>query len=87
MVAGGMSARGVGKLIFMFGKVNAFAYSQSLNFYMEDIDKLVDDLYFQQDGTKSHTCAQSREKIESYFPKKLKFWPANSPGNITKFNF
>jgi hypothetical protein len=86
-VAGGMSARGVGKLIFMVGKVNAFAYSKSLDFYREDIDKLGDDLYFQQEGAKSRTCAQSMEKIEAYFPKKLKFWPANSPGNITKFNF
>ena len=77
----------VGKLILMVGKVNTFAYSQTLDFYREDIDKLGDDLYFQQDGARSHTCAQPREKIEAYFPKKLKFWPANSPGNITKFNF
>jgi len=73
MVAGGMSSGGVGKLIFMVGKVNAFAYSQTLDFYREDIDKLRDDLYFQQDVARGHTCGQSREKIGAYFPKKLKF--------------
>jgi hypothetical protein len=77
MVAGGMSARKVGKLIFCVGKVNVFAYYQSLDYFREDIATLGEDLYFQQDGAKSHTCTVSMEKIGSYFPKKLKFCPAN----------
>ena len=77
MVAGGISHYGLGKLIFCIGTVDSFSYKQALNFYLDDIKRLNDSLYFQQDNAPSHSSKESKEALQSI--KRLKFWPPNSP--------
>jgi transposase len=79
MVAAGLSAKGVGPMIFIAGKVNNFAYRQILDFYRDDMANIGGSLYFQQDGAKAHTSTASMAKINSEFPTRLDFWPPNSP--------
>ena len=40
MVAGGISSKGVGKLIFITGTTTAYSYLQTIKMYKEDIDSL-----------------------------------------------
>ena len=79
MVAGGISSKGVGKLIFVTGTMGTFSYLQALEMYKEDIDRLGGNLYFQQDGAACHTSQKALKYIDDNFPKKLESWPANSP--------
>ena len=55
MIAGGLSSRGVGKLIFCVGTMNSFSYAQALKMYNEDIQRLGGNLIFQQDNASAHT--------------------------------
>lgn len=79
MVAGGMSANGVGKLIFCIGTLDSYAYSQCLVHYKNDIDYLSSEerLYFQQDNASSHSSLESSKNLQ--YLKRLEFYPANSP--------
>ena len=79
MVAGGMSANGLGKLIFCIGTMNTKCYGKALEYYKEDIQRLNADLNFQQDGASCHTSKKSEAKIGEIMSNKLPFWPANSP--------
>ena len=47
MVIGGISHYGLGSFIFYIGIVDSFSYKQALNFYLDDIKRLNDSLYFQ----------------------------------------
>ena len=77
MVSGGVSAKGVGKLIFVVGTMNTFAYSKALDFYKEDISRLDETLLFQQDNAPPHVSSSSIEKVNTMNP--LPYWPPNSP--------
>ena len=84
MVAGGLSAFGVGKLIFCIGNMNSDAYKQTLDYYKADVEhlskKAKKDLLFQQDGASCHTSNKSETYIYDLFKKNyLQNWPANSP--------
>ena len=79
MVSGGVSYKGVGKLIFITGTQTSFSYLQTLEFFKEDIDRLDKNLYFQQDNATCHVGKKSKEYINSNFQNKLDFWPPNSP--------
>lgn len=79
MVAGGLSYNGVGKLIFITGTMRSFSYLQALKLYRDDIQRLGVNLYFQQDNAPCHTSKSCQNYIETNFPKRLSFWPANSP--------
>ena len=57
--------------------MGTFSYLQALKMYKEDIERLCGNLYFQQDGATWHTSAM--DYIDANFPKRLDFWPANSP--------
>ena len=41
MVAAGLSAQGVGKLVFCVGTMNTFCYKQTLDCFKEDVSKLL----------------------------------------------
>ena len=80
MVAGGVSYYGVGKLNFIVGVMDSYAYAQTLDNYQKDIDyyrELGVDLIFQQDNCPSHTSADIKQKLSKM--RKLDFWPPNSP--------
>ena len=80
MAAGGVSKNGVGKLIFCIGNVDSYAYSQAINYYLEDIEELSknkEKLFFQQDNAPSHTSKEIKIILKNI--KCLKFWPPNSP--------
>ena len=79
MVAGGLSNQGVGKLIFVTGTMNSFSYNQTLEFYKEDLSRLGENLYFQQDNAPCHVGKKSIEYIKNNYNQNLDFWPANSP--------
>ena len=58
MATGGVSKKGVGKLIFCIGNVDSCAYKQALKYYREDIKTLSEGeeaLFFQQDNAQSYT--------------------------------
>ena len=80
MVAGGVSYYGVGKLNFIIGAMDSVAYTQTLEFYKEDIERFKEmgiNLIFQQDNSPCH-CSANITKILNKI-KKLDFWPPNSP--------
>lgn len=77
MVAGGLSSKGVGKLIFVHGTMNSFSYLQALKMYVEDIKNLDENLYFQQDGETCHISKKTKNFINLNFKNKL-LWPPNS---------
>lgn len=80
MVSVGLSAKGVGKLIFCVGTMNTFCYKQTLDCFKEDDERLDSDLLFQQDNARCHTSVNSMNHIGGLFgEKKLDFWPPNSP--------
>ena len=80
MVAGGVSSYGVGKLNFIVGSMDSYAYAQTLDNYQKDMDyyhELGVDLIFQQDNCPSHVSADIKQKLSKM--RKLDFWPPNSP--------
>ena len=79
MVAGGLCGQGVSKLIFVTGTMNSFSYNQTLEYYKEDLSRLGENLYFQQDNAPCHVGKKSIEFIKNNFNHYLDFWPANSP--------
>ena len=50
MVAGGISCKGVGKLMLLNGTENEFCYAQAILNYKKDMERLGGDLIFEQDG-------------------------------------
>ena len=80
MVAGGISRNGPGKLIFCVGTMDNTMYQRALRMYKEDIDRLDETMYFQQDKASCHrhpSCkAFIRENLNSWDPE---LWPGNSP--------
>ena len=54
IVATGLSRNGVGKLIFVTGTMTSFSYLQTLEFYKNDIQKLGQNLFLQQDNATCH---------------------------------
>ena len=79
MVSGGVSYKGVSKLIFIIGTQTSFYYLQTLELFKEDLERLDKNLYFQQDNPTCHVGKKSKEYINSNFLNKLDFWPPNSP--------
>lgn len=82
MVWGCMSARGVGKLCFLEGTVNASKYQQILeNELLPSIPKLQSpekEYIFQQDNASCHTARSTKSWLAANnIP--LMEWPANSP--------
>ena len=71
MVAGGVTMRGIGKLIFVSGNQDKYAYEKMLRFYEEDIkflkSKCKEDIIFQQDGASNHTSDVAMKFIEDNF--------------------
>ena len=65
MVAGGVSAAGVGKLNFVVGTMDSCAYKQTLINYQKDIiylnDKYNKNLIFQQDNAPCHVSKTTEE--------------------------
>jgi len=80
MVAVGLSANGVRKLIFCVGTMNSFSYKQTLDYFKEDVERLNSDLLFQHDNARCHTSNKSMQHIGDIFKEnKLEFLPPNSP--------
>ena len=79
MVAGGLSYYGVSKLVFCVGTMNSFSYSQTLEFFANDVKELNENLFFQQDNATCHVSKESKEFICRNFNRTLLKWPANSP--------
>ena len=53
MVAGGLSYKGMSKLIFITGTMTSFSYKQALKLYKEDIEPLDPPLHLQKDNGSS----------------------------------
>ena len=79
MVAGGLSYKGVGKLIFITGTQTSFSYRQTLEYFKEDIERIDKNLFFQQDNATCHVGKSSMNFIKNNFENSLDFWPPNSP--------
>ena len=79
MVAGGLSYKGVGKLIFVTDTMRASSYLQTLNYFKQDIDRLGKQLYFQQDNSSCHVNKKCEKYIKENFQNSLDLWPADSP--------
>ena len=71
MVSGGISGSGPGKLIFVTGNQDSYAYEKILRYYKEDIDflqgKKNKEILFQQDNAPNHTSSKSRIIINDLF--------------------
>lgn len=78
MVAGGISYFGPGKLIFCVGTMDTVSYKRTINHYKDDIRRLNNNLYFQQDNASCHTSKESKTFISENM-NFLEKWPANSP--------
>ena len=79
MVAAGLSYKGVGKLIFITGTQTSFSYLQTLEYFKEDIERIDNNLFFQQDNATCHVGKSSMNYIKTNFKNSLEFWPPNSP--------
>jgi len=79
MVAGGLSRNGVGRLIFVTGTMSSFSYLQAVESYKSDIERLDNNLFFQQDNASCHVGKKSLEFINQKFKNHLEIWPPNSP--------
>lgn len=77
MVAGGLSRNGMGRLIFVTGTMNSFSYLQALESYKSDIERMNNNLFFQQDNVPCHVGKKSLECINQNFKNHLDFWPPN----------
>lgn len=78
MVAGGISWYGLTDLIFISGKMDGFAYVQSLSYYKRSMKRLNFEGFFQQDGAKVHDAEDSSKTFLKNF-NLLQKWPASSP--------
>nr|CAA82360.1 putative transposase [Drosophila hydei]prf//2013359A transposase [Drosophila hydei] len=81
MVWGCMSAKGLGKLHFIEGTVNAEKYINILqDSLLPSIPKLSDcgEFTFQQDGASSHTAKRTKNWLQ-YNQMEVLDWPSNSP--------
>jgi hypothetical protein len=72
MVAGGISIHGPGKLIFLIATMNSCAYKKALKYYSEDVRRLIENLYFQQDNATCHTSKESIKYISENFKQQLR---------------
>ena len=83
IIAGGLSAFGLSRLIVLEGTLNEFAYGQSLLNFKEDIDsinkKYNANLFLEQDGTRIHTSKSNFKLINELFGDKQIQNPPNSP--------
>ena len=79
MVAAGLSRNGVGRLIFVTGTMTSFSYLQTLEFYKNDIQKLGQNLFLQQDNAAYHVGKKCLDYINKNFSNHLEFLPENSP--------
>ncbi len=77
MVAGGISHKGVGKLMLLNGTENEFCYAQAILNYKKDLERLGENLISEQDGARSHT---SKSNI-ALLNKKFKNWIENPPNS------
>ena len=89
MVAGGLSAYGVGKLIFCAGNQDQKAYMKTLDYFNEDIIFLQQKyegakLLLQQDNASCHVGGLSQEKIKKIFFTINNIPEPQWPGNIPK---
>jgi hypothetical protein len=74
MIAGGVTANGVGKLIFCAGNIDSNAYHKIIDYYNEDMKFIKSDepgLLLQQDNAPCHVSHDSKAKIEEKFFKKV----------------
>jgi hypothetical protein len=74
MIAAGITADGIGQLIFCAGNIDSKAYTKVLDYYKEDMTFIKgenSDLIFQQDNAPCHVSGLSKEKIEHNFFKKI----------------
>ena len=74
-MAGGISRKGVGKLMIHDGNQNEFCYAKTLLYYKGCFG----DLYFEQDGAPSHTSKANIALINELFGEKIIQNPPNSP--------
>ena len=69
VIAGGISFYGVGKLVFLDGTMNDFAYGQTLMFYKDDVDSIRDKynkrLIIEQDGATCHKSKKNTKLLNS----------------------
>jgi len=80
MVAGGISSKRPGELIFCVGTMDTSMYIRAMSMYKSDIERLDPNLYFPQDKALCHKSAISREVISDNFKSwDVDLWPANSP--------
>ena len=83
IIAGGLSAFGLSRLIVLEGTLNEFAYGQSLLNFKEDIDsinkKYNANLFLEQDGARAHTSKSNLKLINELFGDKWIQNPPNSP--------
>ena len=85
VIAGDISYNGIGKLIFLNGTMNEFAYAQTILFYKEDMNKIYEEngkaLILEQDGASSHRSKKNLRLLDFLFGENG--WiqnPPNSPG-------
>ena len=57
--------------------MRAFSYLQTFEFFKEDIERLGNDLFFEQDNATSHTSNQCLRYIKDNFKNHLEFWSKN----------
>ena len=70
MIAGGISYYGLSDLIVVEGSMNNFSYSQALNFYKKNYDKLLKKnkkLIFEQDRTTCHNSKKNMKLVNQLF--------------------
>ena len=70
VISGGISFYGVGKLVFLDGTMNDFAYGQTLMFfYKDDVDSIRDKynkrLIIEQDGATCHKSKKNTKLLNS----------------------
>ena len=75
MVAGGISHNGVGKLMLLKGTENKFCYAQTILNYKKDVERLNENLIFEQDGARSPT----RKSNIALLIEKFKNWKHSLP--------
>ena len=74
MIAGGISYYGLSDLIVVEGSINNFSYSQDLNFYKKNYDKLLKKnkkLIFEQDRATCHKSKKNMKLVNQLFQNNL----------------
>ena len=88
MVAGGLSAYGLGKLVFCAGNQDQKAYIKTLDYFKEDIrffhQKYDAKLLLQQDNAPCHVGGLSEKKIKNIFFSPIQAQELKWPGDIPK---